>query len=98
MQGRPIGEPVAKQGPFVMNTDEEIAQAFADYRSDTVRWVAVGSGRSHARDIVDSVRTPRRRTGRGIPAGLRFPRSPDSLPDNLRHEGTAAPVVTSNTA
>ncbi|MFK8026163.1 MAG: pirin family protein [Ilumatobacter sp.] len=32
MQGRPIGEPVAQQGPFVMNTEEEIAQAFSDYR------------------------------------------------------------------
>ncbi len=33
MQGRPIGEPVAQQGPFVMNTEDEIRQAFADYRS-----------------------------------------------------------------
>ena len=32
MQARPIGEPVAQQGPFVMNTDAEIRQAFADYR------------------------------------------------------------------
>jgi quercetin 2,3-dioxygenase len=32
MQGRPIGEPVAQQGPFVMNTHDEILQAFADYR------------------------------------------------------------------
>ncbi len=32
MQGRPIGEPVAQQGPFVMNTDDEIRQAFSDYR------------------------------------------------------------------
>ena len=32
MQGRPIGEPVAQQGPFVMNTHAEILEAFADYR------------------------------------------------------------------
>ncbi len=32
LQGRPIGEPVVKRGPFVMNTREEIDDAIADYR------------------------------------------------------------------
>jgi redox-sensitive bicupin YhaK (pirin superfamily) len=32
LQGRPIGQPVAQYGPFVMNEEHEIAEAFADYR------------------------------------------------------------------
>lgn len=32
LQGRPIREPVAQRGPFVMNTNEEIMQSFAEYR------------------------------------------------------------------
>ncbi len=32
LQGKPIGQPVAQHGPFVMNTHAEIAQAVDDYR------------------------------------------------------------------
>lgn len=32
LQGRPISEPIARRGPFVMNTMDEIRQAYADYQ------------------------------------------------------------------
>ncbi len=31
--GRPLREPIVQRGPFVMNTEGEIRQAFADYRA-----------------------------------------------------------------
>tara|TARA_B100001029_G_C14804299_1_gene308795 strand:- start:3 stop:638 length:636 start_codon:yes stop_codon:yes gene_type:complete len=33
--GKPIGEPIARGGPFVMNTKEEIIQAVEDYKNGT---------------------------------------------------------------
>ncbi|MGZ3418203.1 MAG: pirin family protein [Polyangiales bacterium] len=31
--GKPLREPIVQRGPFVMNTEEEIKKAFADYRA-----------------------------------------------------------------
>ena len=35
ISGKPIGEPIARGGPFVMNTKAEILQAVQDYHNDT---------------------------------------------------------------
>lgn len=32
LQGRPIGQPVVSYGPFVMNSEDEIRRAYADYQ------------------------------------------------------------------
>ena len=33
LTGEPLDEPIVSAGPFVMNTEAEIRQAFDDYRS-----------------------------------------------------------------
>ncbi len=35
VSGKPLAEPVAWRGPIVMNTDEELQQAYAELRAGT---------------------------------------------------------------
>lgn len=46
LAGEPIGEPVVQHGPFVMNTREEIMQAFHDYQTGSNGFEAAPSWES----------------------------------------------------
>jgi redox-sensitive bicupin YhaK (pirin superfamily) len=59
LQGRPIGEPVAQHGPFVMNSPVEVQQAFLDYRRTGFGgWSWPSPGPVHDRDAGRFARYP----------------------------------------
>ena len=47
--GQPLREPIVAYGPFVMNSEDEIRQAFADYQSGRVGTVPIGGIRPYRR-------------------------------------------------
>ncbi len=56
--GRPIEEPVAWMGPFVMNTREEIMQAMADYQAGRLGTIPATTTAHNTPDTIVEARRP----------------------------------------
>jgi redox-sensitive bicupin YhaK (pirin superfamily) len=70
LQGKPIGEPVVQYGPFVMNTQAEIAQTLADYqRTQFGGWSFADDAPVHGREPARFARYPGGREEKPAEAG-----------------------------
>lgn len=60
LTGRPLREPIARYGPFVMNTSEEIIQAIRDYQRGTFlgKRALLGHTRLDTTQVYASIRPP----------------------------------------
>ena len=57
LAGKPLNEPIAAQGPFVLNEREELFQAFEDYQQSKNGFEGAGSWESEIKNLRHKSRT-----------------------------------------
>ena len=96
LQGRPIGEPVAQYGPFVMNTQAELRQAFADYqRTQFGGWPWPDHAPVHGPERVRFARHSDGRVETLAVAGDGRAVMPDAVPTDVAEAGDGEVVASS---
>ena len=83
--GRPIREPVAWMGPFVMNTREEVLQAVADYQAG--RLGSIPAVHNTPTTLIQTDARPRRPSDPRLIAAARRSDQPSGLDDGRPRPG-----------